>query len=84
MAKRVSVMFWAGVVTANFDGRDKHQTKIADGAFIGSGAVLVAPAKVGKKAVIGAGAVVPGGKTISDGSVAVGVPAKIISKKEHK
>ena len=74
----------AGMVTANFDGQKKHPTKIADGAFIGSGAILVAPAKIGKKAVIGAGSVVPKGKIIPDGSVAVGIPAQIISKKEHK
>ncbi len=77
-----NVNIGAGMVTANFDGQQKHPTKIADGAFIGSGAILVAPAKIGKKAVIGAGSVVPKGKTIPDGSVAVGVPAKIISKKE--
>ncbi|MBN1870173.1 MAG: NTP transferase domain-containing protein [Candidatus Omnitrophica bacterium] len=79
-----NVNIGAGMVTANFDGRQKHPTKIADGAFIGSGSILVAPAKIGKKAVIGAGSVVLKGKTIPDGSVAVGVPAKIISKKERQ
>ncbi|MCK4881882.1 MAG: NTP transferase domain-containing protein [Candidatus Omnitrophica bacterium] len=74
----------AGMVTANFDGQDKHSTKIAEGAFIGSGAILIAPVKIGKKAVIGAGSVVPKGKIIPDGSVAVGVPVKIISKKESR
>ncbi|OGX33925.1 MAG: hypothetical protein A3C36_01285 [Omnitrophica WOR_2 bacterium RIFCSPHIGHO2_02_FULL_52_10] len=69
----------AGVVTANFDGRQKNKTKIGDGAFIGSDAVLIAPVKIGKKAVVGAGSVVTKGKTVPDGSVAVGVPAKIIS-----
>ncbi len=79
-----NVNIGAGVVTANFDGQQKNSTKIADGAFIGSDAVLIAPAKIGKNAIIGAGSVVPRGKTIPDGSVAVGVPAKIISKKEYK
>ncbi len=79
-----NVNIGAGMVTANFDGRDKHTTKIDDGAFVGSDAILVAPVKIGKKAVVGAGSVVPKGKTIPDGSMAVGVPAKIISKKECK
>ena len=79
-----NVNIGAGMVTANFDGQQKHSTKISDGAFIGSGAILVAPVKIGKKAVIGAGSVVSKGKTIPDGSVAVGIPAKIISKKECK
>jgi bifunctional UDP-N-acetylglucosamine pyrophosphorylase/glucosamine-1-phosphate N-acetyltransferase len=71
----------AGMVTANFDGRQKNPTKIADGAFIGSDSVLVAPVKIGRKAVVGAGSVVPKGKSIPDNSIVVGVPAKIISKK---
>lgn len=74
----------AGVVTANFDGHQKNITKISDGAFIGSDAVLVAPVKVGKKAVVGAGSVVTRGKSVPDGSVVVGVPARIISKGKHK
>ena len=70
----------AGVITANFDGQKKNKTKISAGAFIGSDVVLIAPVKIGKKAVIGAGSVVTKGKSIPDGGVAVGIPAKIISK----
>ncbi|MCA9399097.1 MAG: bifunctional N-acetylglucosamine-1-phosphate uridyltransferase/glucosamine-1-phosphate acetyltransferase [Candidatus Omnitrophica bacterium] len=75
-----SVNVGAGAVTANYDGENKNATRISDGAFIGSDAILVAPVKVGKKAVIGAGSVVPKGKTIPENSIAVGAPAKIISK----
>jgi len=74
----------AGVVTANFDGQDKHTTRIEKNAFIGCNAVLVAPAKIGKKAVVGAGSVVPKRKTVPENSVVVGVPAKIISGKKSK
>jgi bifunctional UDP-N-acetylglucosamine pyrophosphorylase/glucosamine-1-phosphate N-acetyltransferase len=77
-----NVNIGAGMVTANFDGQNKHSTKIAHGAFVGSDAVLIAPARIGKNSVVGAGSVVPKGKTIPDGSVAVGVPAKIISKRK--
>ncbi|MEE9394681.1 MAG: NTP transferase domain-containing protein [Planctomycetota bacterium] len=65
----------AGAVTANFDGKRIHRTEIGDGAFIGSGSVLVAPAKVGEHATVGAGAVVPKGHEVSAHDTVVGVPA---------
>ncbi len=70
----------AGVVTANFDGVNKNKTFIGDQAFIGSGAMLVAPAHIGARAVVGAGSVVARGKTIPAGTLAVGVPARVIRK----
>jgi bifunctional UDP-N-acetylglucosamine pyrophosphorylase/glucosamine-1-phosphate N-acetyltransferase len=79
-----NVNIGAGTITANFDGRQKNVTKISDGAFIGSDAVLIAPVKVGRKAVVGAGSVVTKGTTIPDGGLAVGVPARIIVKEERK
>ncbi len=45
----------AGTITCNYDGVNKHQTIIEDGAFIGSDTQLVAPVTVGKNATIGAG-----------------------------
>ena len=48
----------AGTITCNYDGFAKHQTEIGDGAFIGSGTMLVAPVKVGAKATIGAGSTI--------------------------
>lgn len=48
----------AGTVTCNYDGVDKHRTSIGDGAFIGSGAMLVAPVTVGADAIIGAGSTI--------------------------
>jgi len=71
----------AGTVIANFDGKEKHVTKIGKGAFIGCDSILVSPVKIGKKAVTGAGCVVTKGKVVPDGSVVVGVPAKIISRR---
>jgi bifunctional UDP-N-acetylglucosamine pyrophosphorylase/glucosamine-1-phosphate N-acetyltransferase len=56
----------AGTVTCNYDGANKHRTTIGDGAFIGSGAMLVAPVSVGEDATIGAGSTItkpaPAGK----------------------
>mgnify|MGYP001431395713 CR=1 FL=1 len=48
----------AGTVTCNYDGVDKHRTTIGDGAFIGSGTMLVAPVTVGADATIGAGSTI--------------------------
>ena len=45
----------AGTITCNYDGVNKHQTIIEDGAFIGSDTQLVAPVRVGKGATLGAG-----------------------------
>ena len=69
----------AGTITANFDGVRKNQTKIGNGAFIGSDSILIAPVKIGNRAVVGAGSVVTKGKVVPDGGMAVGVPAKIKS-----
>jgi bifunctional UDP-N-acetylglucosamine pyrophosphorylase / glucosamine-1-phosphate N-acetyltransferase len=48
----------AGTVTCNYDGANKSQTHIEDGAFIGSGSMLVAPVRVGAGATIGAGSTI--------------------------
>jgi bifunctional UDP-N-acetylglucosamine pyrophosphorylase/glucosamine-1-phosphate N-acetyltransferase len=48
----------AGTITCNYDGANKHMTRIEDGAFIGSNASLVAPVTIGAEATIGAGSVV--------------------------
>ena len=48
----------AGVITCNYDGANKHQTIIEDGAFIGSDTQLIAPITVGKNATIGAGSTI--------------------------
>ncbi|MEM9384116.1 MAG: bifunctional UDP-N-acetylglucosamine diphosphorylase/glucosamine-1-phosphate N-acetyltransferase GlmU [Pseudomonadota bacterium] len=47
-----------GTVTCNYDGRAKHKTVIEDGAFVGSGTMLVAPVKVGAKSYIGSGSTI--------------------------
>ncbi len=48
----------AGTVTCNYDGVNKWRTEIGDGAFIGSGSMLVAPVKIGAGATIGAGSTI--------------------------
>ncbi len=48
----------AGTITCNYDGADKYETVIEDGAFIGSDTMLVAPVRIGKGAFTGAGSVI--------------------------
>lgn len=45
----------AGTITCNYDGVNKFQTVIENGAFIGSNTSLIAPIKIGEHAVVGAG-----------------------------
>jgi bifunctional UDP-N-acetylglucosamine pyrophosphorylase/glucosamine-1-phosphate N-acetyltransferase len=48
----------AGTITCNYDGVNKWTTRIGDGAFIGSGSMLVAPVTIGQGATIGAGSTI--------------------------
>ena len=56
----------AGTITCNYDGANKWRTVIEDGAFIGSGSMLVAPVRIGAQATVGAGSTIsadaPAGK----------------------
>ena len=48
----------AGTITCNYDGANKYQTYIGEGAFIGSNSSLVAPLNIGAGATIGAGSTI--------------------------
>ena len=48
----------AGVITCNYDGANKHKTRIGDDVFVGSDSQLVAPVKIGRGATIGAGSTI--------------------------
>jgi bifunctional UDP-N-acetylglucosamine pyrophosphorylase/glucosamine-1-phosphate N-acetyltransferase len=48
----------AGTITCNYDGANKWPTEIGDGAFIGSGSMLVAPVRIGAGATVGAGSTI--------------------------
>lgn len=72
----------AGMITANYDGANKHETHIGDNAFIGSDTILRAPVRVGNGAATGAGAVVT--KDVPENSLAVGMPARVIKRMERK
>ena len=65
----------AGMITCNYDGKDKHRTVVEDDAFIGCDTMLVAPVTVGEGSITGAGAVVT--RDVPPARLAVGVPATI-------
>lgn len=56
IGKQVNV--GAGTITCNYDGVNKHQTVIEDGAFIGSSSQLVAPVTIKQGAYIGSGSTI--------------------------
>ncbi|HEX2738536.1 MAG TPA: DapH/DapD/GlmU-related protein, partial [Acidimicrobiia bacterium] len=65
----------AGTITANYDGTEKHRTKVGKNVRTGSNTVLVAPVEVGDGAYTGAGSVV--NRDVPPGALAKGVPARI-------
>lgn len=71
-----------GTITANYDGVNKHRTKIGARAFIGSGTVLCAPVEVGEDAMTAAGAVVKPGTVIDPQQLWLGVPARYLRQRE--
>lgn len=77
-----SVNIGAGTIVANYDGKVKSKTIIGDHAFIGSGTILIAPVKIGKRAITGAGSVVTKNNDVADGEVVVGIPARVLKKKK--
>ncbi|WP_045389797.1 bifunctional UDP-N-acetylglucosamine diphosphorylase/glucosamine-1-phosphate N-acetyltransferase GlmU [Falsirhodobacter sp. alg1] len=48
----------AGTITCNYDGVNKHRTKIGPRSFIGSSTMLVAPVTIGRDAMTGSGSVI--------------------------
>ena len=60
----------AGVITCNYDGVNKHPTRIGKGVFVGSDSTLVAPIVVEDGAYIGAGSCIT--KDVPAGALAVG------------
>jgi bifunctional UDP-N-acetylglucosamine pyrophosphorylase/glucosamine-1-phosphate N-acetyltransferase len=60
----------AGAIFCNYDGFDKHRTKVGDDAFIGSNSALVAPVSVGARAYTASGSVIT--TDVPEGALGVG------------
>jgi len=48
----------AGTIFCNYDGFDKYDTHVGEGAFVGSNSSLVAPVRIGDGAYTGSGSVI--------------------------
>jgi len=68
----------AGVITCNYDGVNKHHTKIGAGAFVGSDSTLVAPVSIGDGAYIGAGSCIT--KNVPQDALSVGRGRQVIKE----
>jgi bifunctional UDP-N-acetylglucosamine pyrophosphorylase/glucosamine-1-phosphate N-acetyltransferase len=64
-----NVNIGAGTITCNYDGVNKNQTVIEDGAFIGSDSQLIAPVTIGTGAYVGSGSTIR--KDVPAGALAV-------------
>ena len=77
----------AGTITCNYDGVNKSQTVIGDGAFIGSDSQLVAPVTIGQGAYVGSGTTVRGDVPAGALAVSAGAQRNIegwVDKKKKK
>ncbi|NQX87369.1 MAG: bifunctional UDP-N-acetylglucosamine diphosphorylase/glucosamine-1-phosphate N-acetyltransferase GlmU [Halioglobus sp.] len=59
----------AGTITCNYDGVNKHKTKIGDGVFVGSNSTLVAPLNIEAEAFVAAGSTIT--STVGEKDLAV-------------
>ncbi|QDV06609.1 Bifunctional protein GlmU [Planctomycetes bacterium Poly30] len=71
----------AGTIFANYDGTHKHKSVVGDGAFVGSGTIIVAPNVVPKGATTGAGAVLTRSAEMAEDETWVGLPARKLPRK---
>jgi len=73
-----NVNIGAGTITCNYDGRAKHETRIGDGAFVGTNATLVAPLVIGEGAYVGGGSTIT--KDVPPGALAVGRAPQVVKE----
>ena len=72
----------AGTITCNYDGKNKHKTKIGKNAFIGSNSIIVAPVEIGDKVLTAAGSVIT--KDIPDEALAFGRAKQVNKERKNK
>ena len=47
-----------GVIFANYDGKNKHRSKVGKGAFVGSNVTIVSPVNIGERSFLAAGSTI--------------------------
>jgi len=73
-----SVNMGAGSIVVNYDGRQKHQTIIGEGAFIGCNSSLIAPVNIGSFSFIAAGSTIT--RNVPSGSLSISRPKQEIKE----
>ena len=71
----------AGVVFANYDGKNKHTTMVGNSVFVGSKATIVAPVTLSDNSFISAGSTIT--NDVSPGALAIG-RARQVEKPDWK
>lgn len=67
-----------GVVTVNYDGKNKYRTTVKDGAFIGSNCNLIAPVTIGENVLLAAGSTIT--DSVEDGDMGIARSRQSIKK----
>ena len=68
----------AGTITCNYDGKNKHKTKIGEKSFVGSNSIIVAPVEIGDRAFTAAGSVIT--QDVPDNALALGRARQVIKE----
>ncbi|MAM57693.1 MAG: bifunctional N-acetylglucosamine-1-phosphate uridyltransferase/glucosamine-1-phosphate acetyltransferase [Salinicola sp.] len=68
----------AGTITCNYDGANKHLTRIGEAVFVGSNSSLVAPVTIGNGATIAAGSTIT--REVKDDELAIGRSRQIVKQ----
>ena len=71
-----------GTITCNYDGVNKHKTKIGNNVFVGSNVNFVAPVKIGDDTLIAAGSTVT--EDVPDGKLAIARERQINKDRKTK
>ena len=68
----------AGTITCNYDGKNKHKTKIGEKSFVGSNSIIVAPVEIGNNTLTAAGSVIT--ENVPDNALALGRARQVIKE----
>ncbi len=77
-----NVNIGCGVVTANFNGKEKHKTVIENGVFIGCNVNIIAPIKIEENSFIGAGSTIT--KDVSKNCLVIERAKTVVKKYEEE
>ncbi len=71
-----------GTITCNYDGQNKHKTKIGNNCFVGSNVNFVAPVKIEDNSLIAAGSTIT--EDVPEGKMAIARERQVLKDKKNK